>query len=75
MWKIFFLVLALFFNGCSYFKFNATMCENMASDPHSIVPPECINYVEKDAQKAFENNKNSKDESSNLIEFNDKSIE
>ena len=74
MWKLSIIVtIVLLFNGCSYFKFNATMCENIASDPTATLPPECIDYVEEDAQKAFENNKNSEEKSLNdTIEFNEK---
>jgi len=73
MWKIYLISLALFFNGCSYFKYNATMCEDIASDPNSMLPSECKDYIEADATKAFNNtNKKDKDGSSNLIEFNDK---
>jgi len=74
MWKLSIIVIMiLLFNGCSYFKFNATMCENIVSDPTATIPPECIDYVEEDAQKAFENNKNSEEKSLNdTIEFNEK---
>jgi len=65
----------VFLVGCSYFTFNASMCEQIASDPHATMPEECRNYVEEEAQKAYDNTKHEKVESKeDLLEFkkNDK---
>jgi len=36
-----------------HFTFNAAMCEQIASEPNAVVPQECRNYSEKEADKAF----------------------
>ncbi|MCD6259829.1 MAG: hypothetical protein RBR54_11290 [Sulfurimonas sp.] len=46
--------VVLLLSGCSYFTINATMCDEIASDPHANVPKECRKYSEEDAQKAFD---------------------
>ncbi len=71
MWKLS-IILVIFLSGCSHFRINAAMCESIASDPHATMPEECRNYVEEDAQKAFDNIKNENKQSTDLIEFNDK---
>jgi len=50
------LVASLVFSGCSYFEFNATMCDKIASE-HGDMPKECRNYSEEEAQKAFDKTK------------------
>ena len=56
MWKL--VVLSVFLlSGCSYFTFNATMCDQIARDPNAIIPQECRNYDEEEAQKAFDKTK------------------
>ncbi len=62
-------VSAFLFTGCSYFTFNATMCEQIASDPQAIVPQECKAYNEAEAQKAFDKEKE-KISTDDIIEFN-----
>lgn len=52
MYKIAILI-ALSFSGCSYFTFNAAMCDQIASDPNAVMPQECRNYNEEEADKAF----------------------
>jgi len=69
MYKIL-IISAFFFSGCSYFTFNANMCNEIASDPHATVPEECRVYNEAEAQKAFD--KTDKKQSSESIEFNKK---
>ena len=70
MWK-FYIIAVLFFSGCSHFTFNATMCNQIASDPTATVPEECRIYNEEEAQKAFDNNKNTTTTSDeDIIEFN-----
>ena len=50
------LVVGLLFSGCSYFTFNATMCDKIASE-HGDMPKKCRNYSEEEAQKAFDKTK------------------
>jgi len=47
------LIIALSFSGCSYFTVNGAMCEQIASEPNAVVPDECRDYSEKEADKAF----------------------
>jgi len=47
------IILAFMMSGCSYFTFNATICEQIESDPNAVVPQECKIYDEKKADKAF----------------------
>ena len=56
MWK-FYLLVAFAFSGCSNITINATMCDQIASDPTATMPQECRNYNEDEAQKAFDNTK------------------
>ena len=44
-------VLGFVFSGCS-FTVNGSMCDQIRTDPNSVVPQECRNYNEKDADKA-----------------------
>lgn len=44
------LILSLLTQGCSYFRFNALMCD--AIGPGQTLPPECYNYSEEEAAKA-----------------------
>jgi hypothetical protein len=62
--------LAFFMSGCSYFTFNASMCDEIMSDPHSTIPKECRPYNEEDATKAFKNEKTNKSKDENSVEFN-----
>jgi len=50
-------LFALLFSGCSYFKLSGAMCDKIASDPHRVIPQDCRNYNEKEAQKAFDQTK------------------
>ena len=68
MYKIAILI-AVSFSGCSYFTFNAAMCEQIARDPDAVVPKECRNYNKKEADKAFHKVKNEKKVSPKDIEF------
>ena len=52
MYKIAILI-TLFLSGCSNFSVNATMCDQIASDPNAVMPQECRDYNEKEADKAF----------------------
>ena len=68
MYKIAILV-ALSLSGCSYFTFDATMCEQIASDPNAVMPKECRKYIKEEADKAFHKVKNEKKVSTKDIEF------
>jgi len=47
------IFITLVFSGCSYFTINATMCDEIASQPNTVMPQECRDYSEKEADKAF----------------------
>ena len=65
------ILAALIFTGCSNITFNASMCEQIAKEPNSIMPQECRNYNEQEAQKAFDNTKHNKVQSKeDIVEFN-----
>lgn len=68
MYKIL-LPIVLLLSGCSYFTFNAAMCEKIASEPGAVMPQECIDYNEKDAQKAFDKVTKSKEVSDKDLTF------
>jgi len=63
------IILAFMMSGCSYFTFNATMCDQIASDPNAVVPQECKIYDEKKADKAFNKVVDEKKISDKDIEF------
>ena len=52
MYKIAILT-ALLLSGCANFTVNGTMCDQIASEPNAVVPQECREYNEKEADKAF----------------------
>lgn len=54
MYKILLVIAVLALSGCSYFRVNAVMCKQIASEPNAVMPQECIDYKEEDAQKAFD---------------------
>ena len=56
-------------SGCSYFTFNATICDQISRDPSAVVPQECKIYDEKKADKAFNKVVNEKKISDKDIEF------
>jgi len=68
MFKVYLLTIFLF-AGCSNIEFNATMCDQIASDPHATMPEECRNYSEKEAEKAFNKTVDEKKVSDKDIEF------
>lgn len=68
MYKLYLLV-PLLFSACSHFTFNATICEQIASDPHATMPEECRVYNEDEAQKSFDNSHNKRMRSDETIEF------
>ncbi|MEN8302482.1 MAG: hypothetical protein ABFQ64_00255 [Campylobacterota bacterium] len=68
MFKVY-LLTAFLFAGCSNIEFSATMCDEIASDPHATMPQECRNYSEKEAEKAFNKTKDEKKVSDQDIKF------
>jgi len=62
-------IIAVILSGCSYFTFNATMCEQLASEPNRPLPQECRDYDEKKADKAFNKIVNEKKVTDKDIEF------
>ena len=71
MYKIAIMImLTLTFSACSYFTFNGTMCDQIASDPNAVMPQECKNYDEKKAEKAFDKVVQEKKVSDKDIKFN-----
>ena len=68
------ILIVLLFSGCSNITFNATMCDQIASDPHAIMPEECRNYVEEEAQKAFDKTKEKQnlEVTDDMVKFNKK---
>ncbi len=68
MWKIY-LVVVFALSGCSNFTINATMCDEIHSDPQATMPQECRNYSEKEADKAFNKTKDEKKISDQDIKF------
>lgn len=69
MYKII-IAIALSFSACSNITFNATMCDEIASDPNAVMPKECRAYSEEKAQKAFDNKKEKdKTYTEDVVEF------
>lgn len=68
MWKIY-LIAVFLLSGCTTFTINATMCDQIALDPQAIMPQECRNYNEKEAEKSF-NKTRKKQSAEDIIEFN-----
>ncbi|WP_373001852.1 hypothetical protein [Sulfurimonas sp.] len=68
MWK-YYLATLLIFSGCSNITFNASMCDQIASDPQAIMPEECRNYNEEEAKKAFDKTKHKVESKEDIVEF------
>jgi len=68
MWK-YYLVAVFIFSGCSNVTFNASMCDQIASDPQAIMPQECRNYNEEEVQKAFDRTKHKIESKEDIVEF------
>ncbi len=66
----YYLIILLIFSGCSSITFNASMCEKIASEPNAVVPEECRNYSEEEAQKAFDKTKPKVESKEDIVEFN-----
>jgi hypothetical protein len=74
MKKIFILALLASLGGCSNIQINGVICDNVGvgSDPamQNGVPQECRNYDEKEAEKAFNKEKEQKKaDVEDIIEF------
>jgi len=66
----------MIFSGCSHFTFNASMCQQIASDPNAVIPQECKNYNEDEAKKAFDNSQNEQQtKDADILEFHKKDKE
>jgi len=70
MYKYYLIATLLIFSGCSNMTFNASMCDKIASDPNAIMPQECRNYNEEEAQKAFDKTKHKQESKEDIVEFN-----
>lgn len=70
MWKLYLVLIALLFTGCSHFRLNAAMCNKIMSDPTATVPEECRNYSKEEAEKAFNKNRPKTHSKEDIIEFN-----
>jgi hypothetical protein len=68
MLKIF-TILAIAYTFGSSFSFNSTMCDKVARDPHQMMPEECRNYNEKEAEKAFNKTKKKQESKEDIIKF------
>jgi len=68
MWK-YYLVTAFMMSGCAGMTVNGTMCDQIASQPGATIPSECRNYVDKEAQKAFDNTKHQRNIADDDIKF------
>lgn len=53
MLRLYTTIFIFLFSGCSYFTFSMAMCEQLAQDPNAVMPQECRNYNEDEANKAF----------------------
>ena len=69
MWKLY-LSAVFVLAGCSNITFNASMCDQIASDPHAVMPEECRIYNEEEAQKAFDKTKPKVESKEDIAEFN-----
>ncbi|MEA3370463.1 MAG: hypothetical protein U9Q40_03920 [Campylobacterota bacterium] len=64
-----YLIAIFALTGCSNMTFNATMCNEIASDPHATMPEECRNYSEEEAEKAFNKTQEKQESKENIIKF------
>jgi len=48
------IIVALALSGCSQFTVTGTICDQVASEPNSVMPAECRVYSEEKAEKAFD---------------------
>ena len=71
MFKLLLAVVGIFvLSACSNVAVNATMCDQIASDPTAPqIPQECRDYSEKEADKAFNKIVDEKKVSKKDIEF------
>lgn len=65
----FLLPILLMLSGCANFTINGTMCDQLANEPGQVVPKECRNYDETEADKAFNKVVDGKKVSDKDIEF------
>ena len=62
-------ILLMAFSSSFAFSFNATMCDKIASQPNQMLPEECKNYSEKEAEKAFNKTKKKHESKEDIIKF------
>ncbi|MBL0708221.1 MAG: lipoprotein [Sulfurimonas sp.] len=63
------LVLAFVLSACSHFTLNASMCDSIASEPNAVMPEECRNYNEEEADKAFNQTKHKQQSEEETLEY------
>ena len=68
MYKIYLIAVILTLSACSRYTMNAAMCEKIATDPNAMMPEECRNYNEEEAQKAIDK-PDKKQGTEDIIEF------
>ena len=68
MMKYILVLIPLFFSGC-YFTFNASMCDQISSEPNAVMSQECRDYNEAEASKAFHKKKNETSVNDDDLEF------
>jgi len=62
-------IILITFSSSFAFSFNATMCDKIASEPNQMLPEECRNYSEKEADKAFNKTKKRHESKEDIIKF------
>ena len=63
------LAFSFLLSGCANFTINGTMCDQIANEPGAVIPKECRNYNEAEADKAFNKVTDKKKISDKDIEF------
>ena len=62
-------ILLVSFSASFAFSFNGTMCDKIASQPNQMLPEDCKNYSEKEAEKAFNKTKKKQESKKDIIKF------
>ncbi|MDQ7043718.1 MAG: hypothetical protein Q9M40_10705 [Sulfurimonas sp.] len=63
------ILTALMLDGCANFTINGTMCDSINRESGAVVPQECRDYDEKEADRAFHKIKEEKKVSDKDIKF------
>ncbi len=61
--------ITLFLSGCANFSVNSTMCNQVGTEPNSVVPEECQNYSEEKAKKSYFKEQKREESKENIIKF------